>query len=65
MRKLNDAQLSIWRILRTLGATTSRLELRIVSHGNAIPIADLMPLLVNFGLRLLAEHPWPILPTEQ
>lgn len=65
MRKLNDVQLSIWRIRRPHGTETSRLELRIVSHGNAIPIADLMPLLVNFGLRLLAEHPWPVLPTEQ
>lgn len=54
-----------WRIVRRPLAGSTRVELRIVRHGAALPIADLMPLLENFGLRLLAERPWPLLASEQ
>ncbi len=64
MESLSATERSHWRIVRTEGRNRTHLELRIVSHGEPLPIADLMPLLENFGLRLLAEHPWPILATE-
>lgn len=63
LETLSGATQSAWRMVRTRSATHVRVELRIVRHGEALPIADLMPLLENFGLRLLAERPWPVLAT--
>ncbi|MFZ9993196.1 MAG: NAD-glutamate dehydrogenase [Steroidobacteraceae bacterium] len=64
MESLSATEHSDWRIVRTENCDRMHLELRVVSHGEPLPIADLMPLFENFGLRLLAEHPWPILATE-
>jgi glutamate dehydrogenase len=36
----------------------SRLHLRILKAGDPISISDILPMLENFGLRVLAEHPY-------
>ena len=40
------------------GAGSPRLHLRLVRRGSSLPIADLVPLFENFGLRLLGEQAW-------
>jgi glutamate dehydrogenase len=44
---------------RTLGKQT-KLHLRIVQAGEPISISDILPMLENFGLRVVAEHPYQI-----
>ena len=61
---LSGPTAAAWRMVRKGDGTAARVELRIVQHGESLPIADLMPLLENFGLRLLAQRPWPVLATE-
>ena len=46
------------RLHRPADATRQTIHLRIARHGTALPIAELVPLLENFGLRMLAERPW-------
>ena len=38
----------------------SRLHLRILQAGDPISISDILPMLENFGLRVLAEHPYQV-----
>ena len=38
--------------------TPARLHLRLVRRGSSLPIADLVPMFENFGLRLLGEQSW-------
>ena len=40
------------------GTTNRGLHLRLVRRGASLPIADLVPLFENFGLRLLGEQAW-------
>ena len=40
------------------GTTNTGLHLRLVRRGASLPIADLVPLFENFGLRLLGEQAW-------
>ena len=37
-----------------------RLSLRILQSGDPISISDILPMLENFGLRVLAEHPYQL-----
>jgi glutamate dehydrogenase len=41
-------------------ATGGRLHLRIARNGEAIAISSLLPLLENFGLRVIAERPYAV-----
>ncbi|MCP5328878.1 MAG: NAD-glutamate dehydrogenase [Sinobacteraceae bacterium] len=45
---------------RPPGSPPSRLHLRIVKAGGPIAISDLLPMMENFGLRVMSEHPWRI-----
>ncbi len=40
------------------GHGAGRLHLRILQAGDPISISDILPMLENFGLRVLAEHPY-------
>jgi len=55
-------QLRLWR---PAGAPRARLHLRLTQAGSPEPIAALLPVLENFGLRMLAERPWRIAPDPQ
>ena len=53
------------RLWRPAGAPRVRLHLRLTRAGTPEPIAALLPVLENFGLRMLAERPWRIAPDPQ
>jgi glutamate dehydrogenase len=42
------------------GAVPNRVHLRIFKAGDSISISEILPMLENFGLRVLAEHPYRI-----
>jgi glutamate dehydrogenase len=42
-----------------------RLHLRILQAGDPISISDILPMLENFGLRVVAEHPYAIATGER
>ncbi len=42
------------------GRSATRLHLRILQAGDPISISDILPMLENFGLRVVAEHPYPV-----
>ncbi|MEO8019863.1 MAG: NAD-glutamate dehydrogenase domain-containing protein, partial [Pseudomonadota bacterium] len=42
------------------GDKNGRLSLRILQTGDPISISDILPMLENFGLRVLAEHPYQL-----
>ena len=48
------------RLHRPTGTPRHLIHLRVARHGSALPIADLLPVLENFGLRMLAERPWTL-----
>ncbi len=43
---------------RSPGSALTRVRLKIVKAGDPIPISDLLPMMENFGLRVLSEHPY-------
>ena len=45
---------------RAAGAPQTRVSLRIVKAGDPVAISDLLPMMENFGLRVLSERPWRI-----
>jgi glutamate dehydrogenase len=45
---------------RPAGQRLSRVHLKIVKPGDAIAISDLLPMMENFGLRVLSERPYRI-----
>jgi glutamate dehydrogenase len=45
---------------RPPGQSASRLHLKIAKRGEPIPISDMLPLLENFGLRVISERPYEI-----
>lgn len=49
-----------WRLHRPASAARQTVHLRVAKTGKALPIADLLPVLENFGLRMLAERPWTL-----
>jgi glutamate dehydrogenase len=42
------------------GDKQGRLSLRILQSGDPISISDILPMLENFGLRVVAEHPYEL-----
>ncbi|MBM4199555.1 MAG: NAD-glutamate dehydrogenase, partial [Gammaproteobacteria bacterium] len=46
------------RLHRPVTAAANVVHLRVTRHAAAVPIAELLPVLENFGLRMLAERPW-------
>ena len=48
------------RLHRPPATRPEGVHLRVAKVGGALPIADLLPLLENFGLRMLAERPWTL-----
>jgi glutamate dehydrogenase len=42
------------------GGKQSALRLRILQAGDPISISDILPMLENFGLRVVAEHPYQV-----
>jgi glutamate dehydrogenase len=47
------------------GGPANRLHLRILLAGEPISISDILPMLENFGLRVLAEHPYQLVSNER
>ncbi|HYB32799.1 MAG TPA: NAD-glutamate dehydrogenase [Steroidobacteraceae bacterium] len=45
---------------RPPGQTPQRVHLRIVRLGDPVPISDVLPMLENFGLRVISERPYEI-----
>ncbi|MGB8328331.1 MAG: NAD-glutamate dehydrogenase, partial [Steroidobacteraceae bacterium] len=45
---------------RPPGQALSRAHLKIVKTGDPIPISDLLPIMENFGLRVIAERPYQL-----
>ncbi len=45
---------------RSAGERESRLHLRVLRAGDPISISDILPMLENFGLRVVAEHPYHV-----
>ncbi|MGH8228185.1 MAG: NAD-glutamate dehydrogenase, partial [Steroidobacteraceae bacterium] len=41
---------------------SERVHLRIVKSGEPVAISDILPMMENFGLRVIAEHPYPLAP---
>ena len=52
------------RDTRSRRTADSRLHLRILQAGDPISISDILPMLENFGLRVVAEHPYHVQLTE-
>jgi glutamate dehydrogenase len=48
------------RLHRPTGTLKNIVHLRVARSAEALPIAELVPLLENFGLRMLAERPWTL-----
>jgi glutamate dehydrogenase len=46
------------RLHQPAAAAKNVVHLRVARHTAAVPIAELLPVLENFGLRMLAERPW-------
>ena len=53
-----DPTLLHLRLHRPATAAKQLVHLRVARHAAAVPIAELLPVLENFGLRMLAERPW-------
>ena len=45
---------------RPAGQTAQRVHLKIVRLGEPVPISDVLPMLENFGLRVISEHPYEL-----
>lgn len=59
-----NPQQSQLRLHRPTDAAPNRVHLRLCRHDEPVPIADLLPLLENFGLRMLGEKSWQIAALE-
>ncbi|MGQ0834869.1 MAG: NAD-glutamate dehydrogenase [Gammaproteobacteria bacterium] len=56
----DDAQGLRLNLHRPSGQTEGRAHLKIVKRGDPISISDVLPMLENFGLRVIAERPYEI-----
>jgi glutamate dehydrogenase len=48
------------RLYRPAQQKTERLHFKIVKLGDPVPISDLLPMLENFGLRVISERPYEL-----
>ncbi len=48
------------RLHRNAGQQPARVGLKLVKLGDPVPISDLLPMLENFGLRVISEHPYEL-----
>ena len=53
-----DATLLRLNLHRPGGVPLTRMNLKLIKSGAPIPISDLLPMMENFGLRVLSEHPY-------
>ena len=61
LEKLGDAPAALRvNLHRPAGRPTSRVFLKFFKRGDAIAVSDLLPVMENFGLRMLAEHPYEV-----
>jgi glutamate dehydrogenase len=51
-------RLKLWR--PAAQPKTARLHLKIVKLAEPVPISDILPMLENFGLRVISEHPYQL-----
>ena len=47
-------------LYRPPGQAAARVHLKIVKLGDPVPISDVLPMLENFGLRVIAERPYEL-----
>ena len=52
-----DLRLNLYR---PADQDAGRVHLKIVKHGEPVPISDILPMLENFGLRVIAERPYEL-----
>jgi len=65
LESLDDAPSGLrLNLHRPHGRPLSRAHLRILRRGEAVALADLLPVLENFGLRVIAERPYAVTPTD-
>jgi glutamate dehydrogenase len=55
-----DPAARLLNLHRPRGRPQSRMHLRIVKAGESIAISDLVPMMENFGLRVVSERPWRV-----
>jgi glutamate dehydrogenase len=48
------------KLHRPIHAKAERVHLKIVKLGDPVPISDLLPMLENFGLRVISERPYEL-----
>jgi glutamate dehydrogenase len=48
------------RLHRPAGQKPQRVHLKIVRLADPVPISDVLPMLENFGLRVISEHPYEL-----
>jgi glutamate dehydrogenase len=48
------------KLYRPAAAKAERVHLKIVKLGDPVPISDLLPMLENFGLRVISERPYEL-----
>ena len=63
LESLDDAASGLrLNLHRPRGRPLARAHLRILRRGDALALADLLPVLENFGLRVLVERPYGVVP---
>jgi glutamate dehydrogenase len=55
-----EPQVPRLNLYRPVQQNAARLHLKIVKLGDPVPISDLLPMLENFGLRVIAERPYEL-----
>ncbi|MGH8221083.1 MAG: NAD-glutamate dehydrogenase [Steroidobacteraceae bacterium] len=55
-----DPQTLRLNLHRPAGQRPERMHLKVVKLGEPVPISDILPMMENFGLRVIAEHPYQL-----
>src|SRR5215472_17497203 len=55
-----DSQALRLKLWRPAAQKAARLHLKIVKLTDPVPISDILPMLENFGLRVISEHPYQL-----
>ncbi|MGO9802062.1 MAG: NAD-glutamate dehydrogenase [Steroidobacteraceae bacterium] len=48
------------KLYRPAAQSAGRVHLKILKLGDPVPISDILPMLENFGLRVISERPYPL-----